>query len=425
MDMITKYTGKESLHIKASFAYMISLFMIMFIGIGFQIYSGMTFAEYFPTLVLAVISVLIAFTIYRKKKNRKPAAFLMYLVSFITVAAPLIAKLKYASTFGWTFALSSYNSSALLLMLMFITALFLNEKLFIIISIFTNAGWALFVYTAIISGAEYSYDSIVNGEVYMGVIILREYFFVLMGAVISFVAFRWIRIINTFEEKTARQNEEIEKRIKQMQEMNIEVKNRVDNLLKEVETQDLLVGKFNDKMQSQAATFEEISATLEELRGSAESIHNSTLDQIDGNVRMDEIIDDFKNIKSETKYNLNSTYEGIKGVSDRTTEANSKMVEVEETMGIIAKQSEKISETITIIVDIADRINLLSLNASIEAARAGDHGKGFAVVADEVGKLAFQTTESIKEIENVLALNNSVTEKGVIVIKDSSAMIRI
>jgi methyl-accepting chemotaxis protein len=100
------------------------------------------------------------------------------------------------------------------------------------------------------------------------------------------------------------------------------------------------------------------------------------------------------------------------------------MVEVEETMSVIAKQSEKISETITIIVDIADRINLLSLNASIEAARAGEHGKGFAVVADEVGKLAFQTTESIKEIEKVLALNNNVTEKGVLVIKDSSSMIK-
>lgn len=422
--MATEYTGKEALHIRTSFAYMVSLFMIMLIGIGFQIYSGMTFTEYFPTLVLSIFTVSMSFAIYRKKRNKKTGTFLMWLVSFLTVTAPLFAKVKYAMAFGWTFALSSYNSSTLLMMLMFITALFLKERLFIVISIYTLAGWSLFIYAAITGGAEYSYDSVVNGEVYLGVIILREYFFVIMGAVISFVAFRWIRIINTFEERTARQNEEIQMRILQMKDMNLEVKNRVDNLLREVETQDHLVGKFNDKMQNQAATFEEISATLEELRGSAESIHNSTIDQIDGNVRMDEIIDDFKNIKNETKSNLNATYDGIKGVSDRTAEANDKMVEVEETMSIIAKQSEKISETITIIVDIADRINLLSLNASIEAARAGDHGKGFAVVADEVGKLAFQTTESIKEIEKVLALNNNVTEKGVLVIKDSSAMIK-
>lgn len=424
MDITSKYTEKELLHIKTYFAYMVSVSIILFIGIGFQIASGMTFTEYFPTLVPAIVAILIAFRIYWKSKNKKKATFLMYLVSFMTVIAPLFAKFKYAGAFGWTFALSSYNSSALLLMLMFITALFLDEKLFIIISIFSNTAWALFIYIAISKGAEYSYDSIVNGEIYTGVIIFREYFFVLMGATISFVAFRWIRIINSFEVRTAKQNEEIQMRVIQMKNMNLEVKNMVDNLLKEVETQDSLVVKFNEKMQSQAATFEEISATLEELRGSAESIYNSTMDQIDGNMRMDEIIDDFKNIKTETKINLNSTHDGIKSVSDRTTEANDKMVEVEETMNIMARQSERISETINIIVDIADRINLLSLNASIEAARAGEHGKGFAVVADEVGKLAFQTTESIKEIEKVLALNNNVTEKGVIVIKDSSAMIK-
>ena len=75
-------------------------------------------------------------------------------------------------------------------------------------------------------------------------------------------------------------------------------------------------------------------------------------------------------------------------------------------------------------IDIADKINLLSLNASIEAARAGEHGKGFAVVADEIGKLAFLTTESIKEIEKVLSLNNAVTKKGVDVIKDSASVIK-
>jgi methyl-accepting chemotaxis protein len=177
-------------------------------------------------------------------------------------------------------------------------------------------------------------------------------------------------------------------------------------------------------MQSQAATFEEISATLEQLRSSSESINASTVDQIDGNVKMDDIIGDFKHIKIETKDNLNSTYAGLHGISERTSEANTKLQEVENTMNTIAAQSGKIAETVSIIVDIADKINLLSLNASIEAARAGEHGKGFAVVADEIGKLAFLTTESIKEIEKVLSLNNTVTKKGVDVIKDSSSMIK-
>ncbi|HRX49671.1 MAG TPA: methyl-accepting chemotaxis protein, partial [Spirochaetota bacterium] len=121
---------------------------------------------------------------------------------------------------------------------------------------------------------------------------------------------------------------------------------------------------------------------------------------------------------------LDSTYTGIQRVSDKTSLANEKLIDVESTMNTIAGQSGKISDTVSIIIDIADKINLLSLNASIEAARAGEHGKGFAVVADEIGKLAFLTTESIKEIEKVLSLNNAVTKKGVDVIKDSAAVIK-
>lgn len=80
--------------------------------------------------------------------------------------------------------------------------------------------------------------------------------------------------------------------------------------------------------------------------------------------------------------------EHIGVVSDKTHEAN--------------QAAEKIAEVVNLITEIASQTNLLSLNASIEAARAGDAGRGFAVVAENIKQLAEQTTSSAADIQDII-----------------------
>jgi methyl-accepting chemotaxis protein len=202
------------------------------------------------------------------------------------------------------------------------------------------------------------------------------------------------------------------------------IKDKMNLLFRKVDGLHELVNRLNLKMETQAASFSEMSATMEELAGSAEQIATESVYQIDGNIKMESIVDEFKNIQSETKQNLAETYTNIQSVSDKSTVANEQLKEVEKTVFAIKDQSGRIGETVNLIIDIADKINLLSLNAAIEAARAGESGRGFAVVADEIGKLAFQTQESIKEINKVLSDSSKNTVDGVVVIQKTAEMMR-
>ncbi len=103
---------------------------------------------------------------------------------------------------------------------------------------------------------------------------------------------------------------------------------------------------------------------------------------------------------------VSGTIQGMHTIRD-TVVASSQAVER------LGEHSQKIGKVIEVINDIAEQTNLLALNATIEAARAGEHGRGFAVVADEVRQLAERTTDATTEIADAIQSMQSETESVV------------
>ncbi|ATX82219.1 methyl-accepting chemotaxis sensory transducer with Pas/Pac sensor [Mariprofundus ferrinatatus] len=110
---------------------------------------------------------------------------------------------------------------------------------------------------------------------------------------------------------------------------------------------------------------------------------------------------------SEAAHKANEeTNIGRQTVNEATGKINALATLVEESAGVIKdleKESDEISNILTLIREIATQTSLLALNATIESARAGEAGKGFAVVAYEVKTLATNTQEAIVEIESMIS----------------------
>lgn len=111
-----------------------------------------------------------------------------------------------------------------------------------------------------------------------------------------------------------------------------------------------------------------------------------------------ELITNVENLATSTQHASDSVDQVAKSATE-LAEAGQQAIKAAQAL---AEKNKNTTEILEFIKNIAAQTNLLGLNAAIEAARAGEHGRGFAVVAEEVRKLADQSQEAVKKIQNIL-----------------------
>ncbi|MGC5324695.1 methyl-accepting chemotaxis protein [Brevibacillus sp. SYSU BS000544] len=128
-----------------------------------------------------------------------------------------------------------------------------------------------------------------------------------------------------------------------------------------------------------------------------------------------QIADDEKEVNEVTKQAAESSLEGMhmaREIFGQITELNDTVESAEKMISALGNRSHEIGTISSVITEIASQTNLLALNAAIESARAGEYGKGFAVVAGEVRLLAERSSESAKQISQLIEIIQRETKNA-------------
>ncbi len=153
---------------------------------------------------------------------------------------------------------------------------------------------------------------------------------------------------------------------------------------------------FEDSINAEATAIEQISATLVESSASIMNISNNT----------------------------HSSAEKLSTSAEKAKSSFTLIDRITTSITNISEQSKKIQNSLSLIYDVTNETEMLAMNASIEAAKAGEFGKGFSVVANEIRELAEKSQDSVSDIDEKIKQNNEIVENTQNVIADSQKTLK-
>lgn len=210
-------------------------------------------------------------------------------------------------------------------------------------------------------------------------------------------------------------NDEIGLIIEKMKELTQSLGNIVGRIRNSSDTMSANSNELNDTSSQTLAANNEISKAVEDvaegstgMAASISKINENLLEMSNETKDINASVDEIKNQTVAVQDSSKIMNDKIKSMQDSSHKMDEGISTISKRIETVNTTVDKVSNIVSVIEEISSETNLLSLNASIEAARAGDAGKGFAVVAQEIRVLSDNTNT---ELENIKQIISSLVEE--------------
>lgn len=189
-------------------------------------------------------------------------------------------------------------------------------------------------------------------------------------------------------------------------------------VIKESLTQ--IIEALNDIMKRINQTAHSLMETAQDMGSQSEELHQAVMNQTEAMDKLNLEVANIHNNLNEVTENTRETRQCAAEIAEQIADGSRKMHELQRAMEAIDQNAEDISKISKLIEGISQQTNILALNASVEAARAGAAGKGFAVVAQEVRNLAGQSADAAKSTVEMIATSSELIRQGVKLTEETS-----